>query len=314
MVKHMGWLRDAEHFRDYGHTWGPGIDDYEEPTEEEQLTSNAQYGAYQKELAVLRVAARETYEKTGKELGVWASEQATSSVGWREQLSRKKMEACKRAAEKSGCSFGLRDGNEDKDQFLVSVEFYGYLPGRGGNIHHFAASGIADPEQCLQLVADFSAIGCRTTTFYQNHYISEDDTARLRKEMERWGISFDQKEMMEKEVEALAEALDQFAYDFDTYEYQDRVEDREQAVLGLKEDIASGNIAGIQEWHKDITLEDCDRDVVLESRTLMKWLENVEKKIQGERKVSLDAKIQSAVKACGKGNKEQKIKNKELEK
>lgn len=315
MVKHMGWLRDAEHFRDYGHTWGPGIDDYEEPTEEEQLTSDAQYGAYQKELAVLRVAARETYEKTGKELGVWASEQATSSVGWREQLSRKKIEACKRAAEELGCSFGLRDGNEDKDPFLVSVKFYGYLPGRGGNVHHFAASGIEDPEQCLQLVADFSAIGCRTTTFYQNHYISEDNTARLRKEMERWGISFDQKEMMEKEVNALAEALDQFVYDFDTYGYKDAVEDREQAILELKKNIEAGDIHHIQDWHKDITLEGCDRDVVLESRTLMKWLENVEKKIQGERKVSLDAKIQSAEKACEGMNEEKgsKVVEKEME-
>lgn len=300
----MNWEKDAEHMRDYGHTWGPGIDDYVEPTEEEQLASSASFEAYKKELAVLRVNARETYAEIGKKLKVWIDEYSKEAGDWREEYSKKKMEACRNATEELGYCFGLRDGKEDKDKFFISVEYYGFLPGRGENIHHFAASGIDNPEKCLQLVADFKAIGCRTTTFYQDYFCSIDDTARLRKEMEGWGVSFDKKEMIEKEVNALAEALDQFVYDFDTYGYKDAVEDREQAVLDLKKNIEAGDIRHIQDWHKDITLEDCDRDVVLESRTLMKWLENVEKKIQGERKVSLDAQIQDAVKKCEEVNQE----------
>ena len=294
----MNWEKDAEHMHDYGHTWGPGIDDYVEPTEEEQLASSASFEAYKKELEVLRVDARETYAETGKKFNEWVDEYSKKAGDWREEYSKKQMDACQKAAEELGYSFGLRDGNEDRNKFIISVEYYGFLSGRGGNIHHFAASGIDNPEKCLQLVADFKAIGCRTTTFYQDYFCSIDDTARLRKEMETWGVSFDKKEMIEKEVKALASALNEFAEDFYTYE------ERNQATMELEKNIKEGNIHHIQNWHNDINLEDCEYDVVLKSKTLMKWLENVEKKLYGNKKISLDAKIQNAEKKCEEVNKE----------
>ena len=177
-----------------GNTLGPGIDDVSEPTEEERKISAMKREAYENELASIRVDAREPYKEIGKELKTWFRESEEHLFAKQQKLSKKEIEACKLATKDLGYSFKLFNGNKDTDTFSISVEYHGYLSGKGGNIHHFAATGIEEPEKCLQLVADFSAIGCRTTTFYQNHYCSINDTARLHKEMESWGVCFEKKE------------------------------------------------------------------------------------------------------------------------
>ena len=300
----MGWLREAEHMRDYGHTWGPGIDDYVEPTEKERLENEARYGVYEKELCVLRVSAREKYVKAGEALkaGLPSSHDITFGTApyhWREDYSTAKMELCKQAAKELGyefCEFH-RYPKELKDEFFIKVERYGFLPGKDGNIHHYVAKGIEDPMKCLQLVANFEAIGCSTTTYWLGKKrssldvfcsISQGDTGRLYKEMERWGVSFDKKEILEKEIKQLAAELDQFVYDFDTYAYKDAVDDRERALSELEKNIETGNVSHIKDWHNDITLDEHDWDLVLESKTLMKWLDRVEGKLQKKREASLE--------------------------
>lgn len=297
----MGWEKEYEHWRDMGHTWGPGIDDYEEPTEEEVLEYQAECAAYEKELKIIRVQPRQKWVDKGADLEAEIPKlkelsKHSSPYNWRERLSAAKIQACKEAAEELGYSFGVQNGAEDKDKFLVKVEFYGDMPGRGGNIHPFLASGIDNPNDCLQLVADFHAIGKHTTTFYKGYHISEDNTARLLKEMERWGISFDLKDMLGKEIKQLAIELYRFAYDFDTHAYKDVLSDREQSVAALEMSVLNGNTKLIKNWLQSITLAENDAEVVLESKTLMKWLERVEKKITKEKGSSLAEKISVAEK------------------
>ena len=75
--------------------------------------------------------------------------------------------------------------------FAVTVEHYGWLPDRGGNLHRYAASGIRNLEDCLQLTADFAAIGMQVTTFFDKsfHYTC-NDTGELRNELEHWCVSY----------------------------------------------------------------------------------------------------------------------------
>lgn len=309
----MGWEYLFEHMRDYGHTWGPGIDDYVEPTDEEILEDNAGYGAYLKELSVLRVSAREKYIQKGEELKATLPSSHDITFGnapynWREDYSTAKMELCKEAAEDFGHDFGLMEySREQKNEFLISVERYGFLPERGGNIHRYAVKGIKDPMECLQLVADFESVGCSPTTYWFGTKtrmdifpsISETDTGRLYKEMESWGVSFDKKGLLDKEIRQLAVELDQFVYDFDTYAYNDAVDDREQALVELEKNIRTGEVEHIKAWHEDITLDEHDWDTVLESRTLMKWMDRVEDKIKKEQRVTIDDKISGAESRTG---------------
>ena len=56
----------------------------------------------------------------------------------------------------------------------------------------------------------------------------------------------------EQEAEKLASDLDAFAYSFDQHSYEDAVEDREAAVVGLKQDILSGNTVGISKYLQEV--------------------------------------------------------------
>ena len=56
-------------------------------------------------------------------------------------------------------------------------------------------------------------------------------------------------------VEKLAADLDDFAFDFDFYHYKDSVEDREQAVVALKEQIQAEDVQPIREWLQDAVEE-----------------------------------------------------------
>lgn len=329
----MSWEREAEHMRDYGHTRGPGIDDYVEPTQEEWLELHAKEGAYEKELDVLCVPARGKYVKAGEELkaGLPSSHDITfgnAPVHWREDLSTAEIELCKEASEELGYEFGEfeRYPKELKDEFCVMVKRYGFLPGKGGNVHTYAATGIKDPMKCLQLVADFKAIGCNSTTYWWGKkdrsgvgcFISESDTGRLYKEMERWGVSFDKKEALNKEIKQLAAELDQFLYDFDTYGYRDAVSDREYAVAELEQNIRNGNVGHIKDWHNDISLDEHGWDITLESKTLMKWLDNVEKKTprekEAEKKTGIDERIAGAKKEISEKKDNGKVANQVQEK
>lgn len=52
--------------------------------------------------------------------------------------------------------------------------------------------------------------------------------------------------------EKLAVDIDQFSFDYDTYGYQDAVDDREQAVKDILDNMAAGHIGYLKEWLQDI--------------------------------------------------------------
>ena len=191
----MGWEKDYEYWRDKGHTWGAGVDDIRPLTEKERAEEEASQRAYEEKVKAYTVVARKEYVEIGVELEKSLPPRkdivyGNAPLNWREEHSKKKLDFCEQAAKSLGYSFGLF-GNESKEEgcFAVAVDFYGYIPDRGGNIHRYAVAGIKSLEDCLQLVADFSAIGNSPTTYYgaKFHY-STRNTAELRMELERWGV------------------------------------------------------------------------------------------------------------------------------
>lgn len=193
----MGWENDYEHWRDKGHTWGPGIDDYEEPTEEERLETLKMMQNYEKELEKLRVNPREEFVLKGKELDrLWDEirypAKYPDSGTTLDDVRSVTFNACKDAAESLGYSFSLRDREkENPNTITVAVEFIGTIPERAGNLHQYTVSGIENPNDALQLVEDFFVLGRNSITYYKNHFICMDDSGMLRKEMENWGINFE---------------------------------------------------------------------------------------------------------------------------
>ena len=53
----------------------------------------------------------------------------------------------------------------------------------------------------------------------------------------------------------LASQIDQFSYDYDTYQYQDTVEDRETQVANITEDIRNGNTGYLNDFLNAVTSE-----------------------------------------------------------
>ena len=192
----MRWEREYEHFRDMGHTWGPGIDDQAEYTEAERLEDQRSFEAYQKKLGEYRVAPRAVYLDAGKALKATLPDHksiiyGTAPLYWREDYSEAQMDLCRQATESLGYRFLPR--HETRwlpNKFAIQVQQYGFLPDVGGNIHHFRAVDVSNLQDCLQLTADFVAIGQHPTVFFdQAFHISCDDTGRLRMELENWSRS-----------------------------------------------------------------------------------------------------------------------------
>ena len=60
---------------------------------------------------------------------------------------------------------------------------------------------------------------------------------------------------MHDEILRLAMEIDQFAQDYDPYEYGDAIDDSQQALQELAEDIASGNVTYLIDYYQDILQE-----------------------------------------------------------
>lgn len=184
----LSWEKEYEHFRDKGHTWGPGVDDAISLNEAEEARQDALTNAYQNKLKEYSVAPRNEFLEAGKIL----KEIPHSCDNWREEYNKKKIDFCSNACKSLGYSLKL-DGfynyiqnNEIENTFSISVEYYGWLPDRGGNIHRYFVCGIKDVEDCLQLVADFGAIGAESTTWYgKDFHYSTLNTGELRYELIR---------------------------------------------------------------------------------------------------------------------------------
>lgn len=191
----MSWEKEYEHLRDRGKTWGPGIDDVEEPTEEAIARRQARRDAYRQKLREYSVEPRKEFADAGKAL---KEEAAPSSVdagallAWQRKYNDKALALCKSAAASLGYSLEIgwpkdrREQTKREETFSVSIEYHGWLPDRGGNIHKFFVCGIKDIEDCLQLVADFGAVGQWSTIWYgENFHFSTRNTGELRMELIR---------------------------------------------------------------------------------------------------------------------------------
>lgn len=191
----MGWEKEYEHLRDKGRTWGPGVDDVEEPSAEEIARRQAQMDAYRQKLKAYSVEPRKEFADAGKALSaepVPSSVDGGALLAWQRKYNDAALALCKSAAKSLGYSLelgwskDLREQTKKKEMFSVSVEYYGWLPDRGGNIHKFFVCGIKDIEDCLQLVADFGALGQRSTTWYGEHFhYCTRNTGELRNELIR---------------------------------------------------------------------------------------------------------------------------------
>lgn len=192
------WEKEYEHLRDRGRTWGPGIDDAVEPTEEEIARHKAQMDAYRQKLRAYSVEPRKEFVDAGETL---RAEPVPSSadialLAWQRKHNDAVLALCKSAAESLGYSLergwvrNHKDANKERDLFSVSIEYCGWIPGEYGNLHQFFVCGIEDVEDCLQLVADFGAIGAYSTTWYgENFHYSTKNTGELRNELiRRYGI------------------------------------------------------------------------------------------------------------------------------
>ena len=80
----------------------------------------------------------------------------------------------------------------------------------------------------------------------------------------------------QKKIEKLAADLDNFSYEYDTYEYKDTVENREEQVEKITEDILNKKTECLKDWLVEVSEEsDIDSDVIT-ARSLLSRLENAE--------------------------------------
>ena len=193
------WEKEYERLRDRGKTWGPGVDDVVEPTKEEISRHQAQMDAYRQKLKEYSVEPRKEFADAGKALRADpapSSADASALLAWQRKHNDTTLALCKSAAESLGYALERgwvrdhKDANKERDLFSVSIEYCGWIPGEYGNLHKFFVCGIEDVEVCLQLVADFGAIGTYSTTWYgENFHYSTRDSGELRNELiRRYGI------------------------------------------------------------------------------------------------------------------------------
>ena len=80
----------------------------------------------------------------------------------------------------------------------------------------------------------------------------------------------------QQEIKKLAVDLDNFSYEYDTYEYKDTVENRDEQIEKITEDILHRETAGLKDWLTEVSKEsNIDSDVIT-ARSLLSRLENAE--------------------------------------
>lgn len=80
----------------------------------------------------------------------------------------------------------------------------------------------------------------------------------------------------QQEIKKLAVDLDNFSYEYDTYEYKDTVENRDEQVEKITEDILRRETAGLKDWLTEVSKKsNIDSDVIT-ARSLLSRLENAE--------------------------------------
>ena len=84
-------------------------------------------------------------------------------------------------------------------------------------------------------------------------------------------------------IEVLAEDIDEFAFDYDPYEYHDTVDDREDALKELTITLRSGEAGGTRNWLQNIVDEDDPGEMTEKAAQLLDRLNQLVPETKAER-------------------------------
>ena len=76
-------------------------------------------------------------------------------------------------------------------------------------------------------------------------------------------------------IEQLAADIDQFSFDYDTYEYRDQVDNREDALRELTAALRSGDASGVRDWLQEIADENEPGEAATKAAELLDRLEQL---------------------------------------
>ena len=76
-------------------------------------------------------------------------------------------------------------------------------------------------------------------------------------------------------IEQLAADIDQFSFDYDTYEYRDQVDNREDALRELTDALRSGDASGVRDWLQEFADENEPGEAAAKAAELLDRLEQL---------------------------------------
>ena len=76
-------------------------------------------------------------------------------------------------------------------------------------------------------------------------------------------------------IEQLAADIDQFSFDYDTYEYRDQVDNREDALRELTATLRSGDASGVRDWLQEFADENEPGEAVTKAAELLDRLDQL---------------------------------------
>ena len=76
-------------------------------------------------------------------------------------------------------------------------------------------------------------------------------------------------------IEQLAADIDQFSFDYDTYEYRDRVDNREDALRELTAALRSGDASGVRDWLQEFSEESKPGEAATKAAELLDRLDQL---------------------------------------
>ena len=88
----------------------------------------------------------------------------------------------------------------------------------------------------------------------------------------------DMKAIEQEQLQSLAVEIDTFVYDYDSYSYNDAVDDRETAIDNIRQDLTSGKVGGLKQWLQDVIDESGtdNPDITDHAISLMEKLDRIE--------------------------------------
>ena len=90
-------------------------------------------------------------------------------------------------------------------------------------------------------------------------------------------------------VQTLANDIDDFSYNYDTYGYWDAVEDREEAVGQVVHDLMNNDAGHLREWLEDIRQEDEELEIRSQAEGLIRRINEVTDALTADRGRSMEA-------------------------